>query len=66
MRVRPEWFGAETSWADAQLVRGRIMGEDVAEEEALDRGQYLDEPEETAGETVEGNREGQARAMASG
>jgi len=66
MRTRPEWFGAEGRWAEEQLIRGRILGEDVEEEEALGRGRYLDVPEEAAGETVEGDREGQGRVMASG
>ncbi|MCJ1244163.1 hypothetical protein MMC30_001361 [Trapelia coarctata] len=63
MRTRPEWFGAEGGWAEEQLVRGRILGE---EEESLGRGRYLDVPEEAAGETVEGDREGQGRVMTSG
>ena len=66
MRTRPEWFGAEGGWAEEQLVRGRILGEDVEEEGALGRGRYLDVPEGAAGETIEGNLEGQGRAMASG
>lgn len=65
MRTRPEWFVAERERANEHRVRGMITGADAEEEEAIPRERYVDEPEEDLGETVEGNREGQDRVMAS-